>query len=317
MVLAALALGGCGSGDDALAPAEDDVAAAPVETTAAAPVDTTAAALVTGQRIVFTSTRNGGYDIYKMAPSGQSLVRLTSSKDWEFSPAWSRGNGRVALTRERRSGVNPVRYDIYITNADGSNGHWAMPIASGYDITDPDWSPDGSRLVVTVSISGIWYIGYITLADGRLGVYAMNFKGLQGRYPSYTKAGQILYTGATGTTVERINEDESNHKTLLTSATGAGEPAMSPDGKKVLYERVVDVFNTEIYVKDLVSGTTKRLTNNSASDVQATWSPDGSRIAFTSTRSGVQQIWTMDASGGNLTRITHTTTVERDPAWSH
>jgi Tol biopolymer transport system component len=309
MILAALALVGCGAGGDALAPAEDDVAAAPVETTPAA--------LVTGQRIAFTSTRNGGYDIYKMAPSGQSLVRLTSSKDWEFSPGWSRGNGRIAFTRERHNGVNPVRYDIYVTNADGSNGHWAMPLASGYDVTDPDWSPDGSQLVVTVSVSGIWYIGYINLADGRLGLYTTNYKLVPGRYPSYTKAGQIIYTGPTGSTVDRINADGSNHKTLLTSAAGASEPALSPDGKKLLYERVVDTFNLEIYVKDLVSGTTKRLTNNPASDAQGTWSPDGSRIAFTSTRSGQQQIWTMDANGGTLTRITHTATAERDPAWTH
>lgn len=47
-------------------------------------------------------------------------------------------------------------------------------------------------------------------------------------------------------------------------------------------------------------------------------SRDGSKIAFTSERSGTAQIWTMNsATGGSLLRITHTTTPERYPSWSH
>jgi Tol biopolymer transport system component len=46
--------------------------------------------------------------------------------------------------------------------------------------------------------------------------------------------------------------------------------------------------------------------------------PDGSKIAFTSWRSGRPQIYTMNSStGGNLTRITQTTTGELGPALSH
>jgi TolB protein len=61
-----------------------------------------------------------------------------------------------------------------------------------------------------------------------------------------------------------------------------------------------------------------RLTSNPAYDGVPTWSPDGSRIAFESTRSGKSQIWTMNAAtGGSQTRITHTATDEKYPAWSH
>jgi len=52
-------------------------------------------------------------------------------------------------------------------------------------------------------------------------------------------------------------------------------------------------------------------------DLQPSWSPDGSRIAFTSMRSGQLQIWTMNATGGSLLRVTHTATNEGYPAWSH
>jgi Tol biopolymer transport system component len=52
-------------------------------------------------------------------------------------------------------------------------------------------------------------------------------------------------------------------------------------------------------------------------DVQPSWSPDGSKIAFSSDRTGSFQIYTMNANGGSQLRITHTTTKEMYPSWSH
>jgi TolB protein len=66
----------------------------------------------------------------------------------------------------------------------------------------------------------------------------------------------------------------------------------------------------------LGTGKVTQLTTYDGFDSQPTWSPDGTRIAFTSGRSGTAQIWTMNPTGGALTRGTHTTTAEADPAWS-
>ena len=127
-----------------------------------------------------------------------------------------------------------------------------------------------------------------------------------------------MYTGGSGMTIDRMNADGSGHKTLISSANGVGEPAVSPDGKKIAFEKMSSGFNQDIYVKDLVSGTTTRLTTYSGPDLQPCWSADGSKIAFMSPRSGQSQIWTMNATtGGSPARITHTSTVEKDPACSH
>jgi len=67
----------------------------------------------------------------------------------------------------------------------------------------------------------------------------------------------------------------------------------------------------------LADGTTTRLTNSASMDVQPSWSPDGSKIAFSSDRTGSFQIYTMNANGGSQLRITHTTTKEMYPSWSH
>ena len=322
VLAAALALGACDGANDALAPAGTDEPAAPTDvltvpaTESAAPDFALTSA--TSPRIVFTSTRKGGYDIFKMDILGSSVARLTSSADWEFSPAWSRNNSRIALVRPRRDANNVEHYDIYVINADGSNGHWARSAPSSYDLGDPDWSPDGSRLVVSVNIWGTWYVGWIALATGQLGVYTTGYGGLPGRYPTYSPTGQIVYTGGSGLTIDRINADGSGHKTLVSSAGGAGDPAVSPDGKKIAFDKMTSGANQDIYVKNLVSGTTTRLTTYSGTDLQPCWSADGSKIAFMSSRSGQYQIWTMNATtGGSPARITHTSTVEKDPACSH
>jgi len=46
------------------------------------------------------------------------------------------------------------------------------------------------------------------------------------------------------------------------------------------------------------------------------WSPDGSQIAFTSTRSGTSQVFVVAAAGGNATQVSHETGGAFSPIWS-
>ena len=59
-----------------------------------------------------------------------------------------------------------------------------------------------------------------------------------------------------------------------------------------------------------------RLTNNPAWDVGPAWSPDGTRIAFTSRRDGSSSIYVMDADGSDVERLTSNTAWDDEPAWS-
>jgi TolB protein len=51
-------------------------------------------------------------------------------------------------------------------------------------------------------------------------------------------------------------------------------------------------------------------------DEEPAWSPDGSWIAFRSSRDGPPQIFVMRPDGTHATRITHTNFYEVAPAWS-
>ncbi len=83
-----------------------------------------------------------------------------------------------------------------------------------------------------------------------------------------------------------------------------GAPSFSPDGRKlVLTQGGVD-GNLDIYVLDVTSRQTTRLTDHRAIDTEGTWSPDGRYIYFTSDRSGGPQVYRVPATGGTAERIT-------------
>ena len=318
LVLAlSLALGACDGADNPLAPTGEpaaEPAAAPNEAVASG-----AALTLTGQRILFMSYKPGmAPHIYKMDPQGNSRTHVTSA-DWESTAGWSWDNKRIALVRQRPIG-NSTQPDIYLINADGSNGHWATATPSPWPLADPSWSPDGTRIVVRLLVQN-GYLGWIDVATGNVTAFNVWQGGIQGSRPSYNPTGQrIIYLGASYKTIEQINADGSGRKTRFSSATWLGDPTSSPDGKKIAFARAVGTTgnNSEIFVKNLVDGTVKRLTTAAGPDNHPSWSPDGSRIAFSSQRSGVPQIWTMNAAtGGSLVRITHTANWEQEPAWTH
>ena len=72
----------------------------------------------------------------------------------------------------------------------------------------------------------------------------------------------------------------------------------------------------EIYTVGSDGRDLRRLTNNRAIDVSPSWSPDGSRIAFVSDRTGSPQIYVMNADGSDQRRLTFQGSYNTNPAWS-
>ena len=77
-----------------------------------------------------------------------------------------------------------------------------------------------------------------------------------------------------------------------------------------------DNIQGEIYVRDFGGGPWTRLTNNTAYERESEWSPDGTRIAYSSDIAGSQDIWIMDADGGNKVNVTKDAPDDTQPAWS-
>ena len=88
-----------------------------------------------------------------------------------------------------------------------------------------------------------------------------------------------------------------------------GAASLSPDGTTSLY--AITRYNmaenkglTQIYVRDMASGEEKALTDNTSSNSDPQWSADGSKIYFTSNRSGSTQLRSMNPDGNGAKQIT-------------
>ena len=86
--------------------------------------------------------------------------------------------------------------------------------------------------------------------------------------------------------------------------------AISPDGSTVAF-----TYKGDIYTVPVGGGHATRLTVDSGYDGSPLWSPDGSRIAFSSDRLGSDDIYVMPAKGGTPLRITTHSGRETPLAW--
>ncbi|MGE0160205.1 MAG: hypothetical protein AB7T31_12415 [Gemmatimonadales bacterium] len=113
-----------------------------------------------GDRIVFTSVRDGDLDLYSMAPDGSDVVRLTDRPGYDggafYSPDGSQiiwrahypeaGEELQDYQRLLEQGlIRPGELEIMVMNADGSNQRQVTSIG-GANFA-PYWHPDGNRVV--------------------------------------------------------------------------------------------------------------------------------------------------------------------------
>jgi TolB protein len=74
--------------------------------------------------------------------------------------------------------------------------------------------------------------------------------------------------------------------------------------------------NSNLFVMDLRSKATTRLTDTAAIDTAPSYSPDGTQISFESDRGGKQQIYIMPAKGGPARRVSFGEGSYSTPVWS-
>jgi Tol biopolymer transport system component len=183
---------------------------------------------------------------------------------------------------------------VWLIHPDGTGDHQVGAEFDG-SFQLPDWSPDGTRLVMTSRDTG-------------------------GTEPLF------VYDLATDAYHQLFACDDP--------CLGDDEPAWSPDGTRVAFIRALgpfvhsDVLDDDVpadcglWVGDVASGVVEQLTSNEACDreVAPRWSPDGSTIAYFRERVAdgavTDAIFTIDAAGGAERQLTDWGLAAGYPDWS-
>jgi TolB protein len=115
-----------------------------------------------------------------------------------------------------------------------------------------------------------------------------------------------------------LTGSEANAKQLTTSGGEELDPAWSYDAthRQIAWSKLLGP-DAHILVADADGANQVDLTPGAASfNIEPSWSPDSSKIAFSSTRTGNGDIYVMDFDGGNVRRLTSDAAFDRHPTWS-
>lgn len=249
----------------------------------------------------------GNYQIYRMNMDGTGVRKLTFA-GINQKPSLTATGAKVVFESNRT-----LKSQVYIMNGDGSS---QVQLTSGdHPATDPAVSGDGSRIVYARSLNDSGENDlYIMNANGSNPTIIPNTTG--GNLPSLNyDASKVTFTQWDGTrhSVFVMDIDGSNKKNIMTYPRWLGEvPKFSHDGNKIVYYAGVST-GVQIVVYDVNAGTETIVTNGTDNNQYPCFSPDDSKIIFARQVLGDEFIYSMNADGTGVTKLT-TGGLELNPA---
>jgi len=228
--------------------------------------------------IVFSALEDGGWHLYTQSEPGSVPVAIQT-------PKISGDKGAPRLSpRGHEVAFEVTGGGLHVCPVDGDRPCRSVAMNDGYAVR-PAWNPASGGLV---------FAHFTFEADEET---------------------STLHQA--DVTLERIEP--------MIQQTGIQDfPDVSPGGGRLAYTSWLTVMPyrggvsvvQQLWTLDLTRGRAGQLLLSNASDIHPRWSPDGSRLAFSSNRSGRYEIWTVAADGSNPRQVTDGPGDKTWPAWS-
>jgi TolB protein len=251
-----------------------------------------------GERVQGTVERRDVKEVYIADYDGANQRRVTVNRALNIMPTWSPDARSIAYTSYRRGYP-----DIYVSLI--YQGTLQTPMAvTGTQNWLPAWSPDGTRIAFTSSRDGNPEL-YVANRDGSNIRRITNNPAID-TTPTWSPTGaqiafttdrtgspQIYVMGADGLNLRRVTSESFCDRATWSPA---------PFNELAFVCRTGPGYDIKIY--DFASGETRQITFGEGSNESPSYSPNGRHLAFTSTRVGKTQVFTIGRDGKGLRQVT-------------
>lgn len=200
--------------------------------------------------------------------------RLTTSPPGvtgDFAPAFSPDGRLLAFVRAKSLAVRDL-YVLPVTHEFAPRAEPTRLTFEGQEIEGPSWTPDGRELVFS--------------SGGHFGTRRLERIAVDPAAPG-----------------------KANDTRQMAMGEQAATLSISHSGRLVYAREIRDVNIWKVEVSELsasraATANPVRVASSTLDEDSPDYSPDGKRIAFASTRSGVEEIWVANADGSNPVQLT-------------
>jgi len=276
-----------------------------------------------GQWITFFAYRDGGYDLWAIAPDGSQQHQLTWGPFDDREPVWSHDGTRLAFASDRG---NPLGSDYNIWVLDVTTGAFTQVTTDPADDFMPTWSPDDQVIAFASTRdhgASVWAVHVKTGAERQVTTAAGRVDA-----PSWSPGGQIVYHDTTAGQ-SRFEVDGTpltgRENVFAFRASWAGptdffyvsdghirKRAISGgDAQTIPFTATLPVTQAHTAYVPRTRDFTSTAPRQVRGIVRPVISPDGQQIAF----AAVGDIYVMPV-GGKPVNLTNDQALDTDPAWS-
>jgi len=226
---------------------------------------------------------------------------LPDGKHFLFQAKYLRGVGDSLMVGELGS------FETRTLGPAGSLMDYAEP---GYVL----WVQDGALRARRFDVKSMTFQGEafpvateISARAGGLAEFSVSRNGVLACRPGKSDVQQLTWVDRSGRRLGTVGAPGTYY-----------DPGLDPSGHRIVVSLTDPAgLEQDLWILDDGSGAPFRLTADPSPDFAGIWSPGGDRIAFTSTRSGAQDIYIMDSRGtGDATLIWQDRTYKVATDWS-